>query len=144
MGTNGKDTIAGAGGHDDIFGKGAQDRLLGDSGNDDVYGGGHGDRLQGGLGQDELFGQEGNDFVNAIDGQTNDFVNCGRGSKDVAGIDVANNDFDNLARNCERVYFGIGPFRLGGAADSGIDLSSIDTLEEAEQAEAEGLLKQMK
>ena len=106
--------------------------------------GGKGDRLQGGLGQDKLFGQEGNDFANAIDGQTNDFVDCGRGAKDVAAIDVTENDFDNFARNCERVYIGVGPFPLRSAAHSGTDLSSIDTLEEAEQAEADGLLKQIR
>lgn len=148
VGTNGKDTISGAGGNDDIFGKGAQDRLFGDAGNDDVSGGGRGDRLQGGLGKDQLFGQKGNDFANAIDGQTNDFVDCGLGNRDVAGIDIKGEfeDIDRFARNCERVYVGFGPFPLSrtATAESGTDLSSIDTLQEAEQAEADGLLKQIK
>jgi Ca2+-binding RTX toxin-like protein len=147
VGTNGKDTISGSGGHDDVFGKGAEDRLYGDSGNDEVSGGGRGDRLQGGLGQDKLFGQGGNDFANAIDGQANDSINCGRGSKDVAGVDFLNFGarVDNFAQNCERVYVGVGPFPVRGASsDSGIDLSSIDTAEEAEAAEADGLLKQIR
>ncbi len=144
VGTNGKDTISGAGGNDDIFGKGGHDRLFGDSGNDDVYGGGRGDDLQGGLGEDELFGQEGNDFANAIDGQTNDRVNCGKGAEDVAGIDGFAAG-DQFAQNCEFLYVATP---TAGAAEagsgSGTDLSAIDTVEEAEAAEAEGLLKQIR
>src|SRR4028119_708818 len=113
VGTNGKDTISGAGGNDDIFGKGGSDRLFGDSGNDDVYGGGKGDQLQGGLGKDELFGQQGFDIANALDGQANDRVNCGRGF-DVAAID----DFEvafgapdapagHVSQNCELLYVGV-------------------------------------
>lgn len=154
VGTEGKDTISGGGG-DDIFGKGGQDRLFGDSGNDEVHGGKGNDRLQTGLGRDALFGDGGNDFVNAIDGQTNDFVDCGNGEFDVAGIDVEGfmgpgGDADIIVPNCEAVYIGIGPIGepgpLSGEARSGpgTDLSAIDTLEEAEQAEADGLLKQIK
>ena len=146
VGTNGDDTISGGGGNDDIFGKGGQDRLNGDSGNDDVYGGGKGDRLQSGQGQDELFGQEGSDFANAIDGQGNDRVNCGKGN-DLAGIDTMFGD--QVSANCESVYIGIGPLPnepLGAEAGSGSGtvLSAIDTLEEAEAAEAKGLLRQIR
>ena len=148
VGTNGKDTISGAGGNDDIFGKGGSDRLFGDSGNDDVYGGGKSDTLQGGLGKDELFGQEGFDIANALDGQANDRVNCGRGF-DVAAIDdfeIAFQDpgapADQVSQNCEVLYVGVV---IGNqAAASSVDLSAIDTREEAEAAEADGLLKQIK
>jgi len=149
VGTNGKDTISGAGGNDDIFGKGGSDRLFGDSGNDDVYGGGgRYDRLQGGLGRDELFGQEGFDIANALDGQANDRVNCGRGF-DVAAIDdfeIAFQDpgapADQVSQNCEVLYVGVV---IGNqAAASSVDLSAIDTREEAEAAEADGLLKQIR
>ena len=84
IGTNDKDNISG---DDDISGKGNRDRLFGDARADDVHGGNGGDRIQGGLAGDDLFGQTGNDFVNAIDGQTNDFVDCGEGEFDIAGID---------------------------------------------------------
>jgi hemolysin type calcium-binding protein len=149
VGTNGKDTISGAGGNDDIFGKGGSDRLFGDSGNDDVYGGGKSDTLQGGLGQDELFGQQGSDFANALDGQANDRVNCGRGF-DVAAIDDFEIAFgepgapaDQVSQNCELLYVGVVIFD-GPAAASSVDLSAIDTREEAEAAEADGLLKQVR
>jgi len=103
VGTDGKDNISGNGGNDDIFGKGARDRLFGDAGNDDVSGGAQGDRIQGGTGQDDLFGQQGNDFVNAIDLQTNDSVDCGQGDFDVAGIDDGfiggSEDADEVAPN---------------------------------------------
>ena len=151
VGTNGKDTISGAGSNDDIFGKGGQDRLYGDSGNDDVSGGGEADWLQGGLGDDDLFGQGGNDFANAIDGQTNDRVDCGKGAEDVAGIDAptgALDPSDPFADNCEFLYFAVGPVPIkpegARAASSGTDLSAIDTREEAEAAEAEGLLEQIR
>lgn len=163
VGTNGKDTISGGGGDDSIFGRGRADRLFGDSGKDDVHGGKGADRLQAGLGQDALFGNAGSDFVNAIDGQYNDFVDCGEGESDVAGIDFnfepggpgggPESDADEVAPNCESVYLGIepvgpiGPPGAVGAAersDSSTDLSAIDTVKEAAQAEADGLLRQIR
>ena len=156
VGTNGKDTISGGGGDDGIFGRGGADRLFGDSGNDDVHGGKGDDRLQVGLGQDDLFGGAGNDFANAIDGQTNDVVDCGPGDNDMAGVDVdifsQGEGADILLPTCELVYVGIGPLPGGpigpaGAearGESGTDLSAIDTRAEAEQAEADGLLKQIR
>ena len=146
VGTDGRDTISGGSGYDDIFGKGRQDRLFGDTGRDDVHGGDGRDRLQGGLGQDELYGQAGNDFVNAIDGQVNDFVDCGEGENDVAGIDgfFFGQDSDQIAENCENLYLaipgGVG-VQVGGDT---ADLSYIDTVEEAEKAEADGLLRQIR
>lgn len=146
VGTDGKDNISGAGGADDILGKGGQDRLFGDAGNDDVSGGDRGDRLQAGTGQDDLFGQSGNDFLNAIDGQINDSVDCGEGENDVAGIDgfFFTQDSDDVSPNCEDLYLaipgGVG-VRSGAPAT---DLSSVDTVEEAERAEADGLLRQIR
>jgi len=154
VGTNVKDTISGGGGADNIFGRGAADRLFGDSGNDDVHGGNGDDRLQVGLGQDELFGDGGDDFVNAIDGQTNDRVDCGPGDNDLAGIDdftpiVPIAGADEVAPNCEALYVGVPDFVFNPASegtrnDSGTTLSAIDTRAEAEQAEADGLLKQIR
>ena len=152
VGTTGKDAISGGGGDDSIFGRGGADRLFGDSGADDVHGGKGNDRLQTGLGTDALFGNTGTDFVNAIDEQTNDFVDCGEGEGDVAGIDFAGflgpiEDADTIGSGCEAVYIAIGPFGPAGAeaqSNSGTDLSAIDTVKEAEQAEAEGLLKQIR
>jgi Ca2+-binding RTX toxin-like protein len=150
-GTDGKDNISGAGGGDNIFGRGGQDRLFGDAGNDDVSGGDGRDRLQGGTGQDDLFGQQGNDFVNAIDLQPNDLVDCGQGDMDVAGIDafgifIPVDETDEVAPNCELLYVGIalGPVSLESRDGSGPNLSSIDTRAEAEQAEADGLLRQIR
>lgn len=150
VGTNGKDTISGGGGNDNVFGRGGQDRLLGDAGNDDVYGGKGDDRLQSGLGQDELFGQQGNDFVNVIDGQPNDFVDCGSGEFDVAGVDAfffgEDSESDEISPNCDAIYAGVPIWWMVGTERSGpgMDLSAIDTLKEAEQAEADGLLKQIR
>jgi hypothetical protein len=152
VGTKGKDNISGGGGNDDIFGKGGRDRLFGDSGNDAVLGGSKGDRFQGGLGQDRLFGQGGNDFANAIDKQINDRINCGTGNRDVAGFDDRDNRFgngneDQVAQNCELWYVAFGGViraAATGTSDSEIDLSRIDTIEEAEAAEADGLLKQIR
>jgi len=153
VGTDGKDNISGNGGNDDIFGKGGLDRLFGDAGNDDISGGAQGDRIQGGTGQDDLFGQQGNDFVNAIDLQTNDSVDCGEGDFDVAGIDGGfigeNGDADEVAPNCELLYVGVPigpgvPLGTGARGGDGQDLSSIDTRREAEQAESQGLLRQIR
>jgi hypothetical protein len=96
---------------------------------------------------------------------TNDFVDCGAGN-DVAGIDVEGfgapegvvegfgvppSDTDIFAPNCEAVYIGIwpttgptgptGPVGQAVRLGSGTDLSAIDTREEVERAEADGLLR---
>ena len=161
VGTNGKDVILGSTGDDSIFGRGAADRLDGDTGRDDVHGGKGDDRLQSGLGRDELFGGKGDDFANAIDGQLNDRIDCGPGDEDVAGIDEADTTTpqggeDEFAPNCEKVYIAFGPVNPGpgqpptdfaveeARGESGTDLSAIDTVKEAEQAEAAGLLRQIR
>lgn len=155
VGTNGKDTISGGGGDDDISGRDGADRLFGDSGRDEIRGGKGDDRLQVGLGQDALFGNAGSDFVNAIDGQYNDLVDCGQGEFDVAGIDLDLDSSgpeiggDEFALNCEALYVGIGPIPIvpgdpTARGQSGTDLSAIDTRAEAEQAEAAGLLRQIR
>jgi hypothetical protein len=152
VGTNGKDTISGGGGGDDVFGRGGADRLFGDSGNDDVHGGKGADRLQAGLGQDDLFGDAGDDFANAIDGQTNDRIDCGPGAGDVAGVDLMAGVVDRFSASCEFVYYGSTrpppppppPFAPTARGGSGTDLSAIDTRAEAEQAEEDGLLRQIR
>lgn len=148
-GTNGKDHISGAGGNDDLFGKGGADRLFGDGGNDDVFGGDRGDALQGGLGADDLFGQKGRDFVNAIDGQANDSVDCGPGF-DVAGFDdlsQVNRGADDVdLESCEIVYVPvIGGFPTSQSLESGSQtaLRNITTVEQAEQAVDDGLLRKV-
>ncbi len=160
VGTNGKDVILGSTGNDSIFGRGGADRLDGDNGRDDVHGGKGDDRLQSGLGQDELFGGPGDDFANAIDRQLNDRIDCGTG-EDVAGIDeddttTPQGGEDIFAPNCEMVYIAFGPVLPGpgqpptdfaieeARGESGTDLSAIDTVKEAEQAEAAGLLRQIR
>ena len=145
VGTDGRDAISGAGGNDQIYGKGAVDRLFGDSGNDNVFGGKGGDALQSGLGQDDLFGQEGNDFVNAIDGQANDSVNCGRGADDVGGVDFLARGGD-ISENCEALYVPILFCPCPSAkrsADAVADLSGISSVKEAERAVQAGLLKKV-
>jgi hypothetical protein len=148
VGTNGKDNISSGSGSDDIFGKGAEDRLFGDSGNDDVYGGDQGDRLQGGLGRDDLFGQRGNDFVNAIDGQANDSVDCGKGANDVAGVDdlfQVGGGADNVSEDCETLYIPIltCPCPDARSSGTGADLSEISSVKEAEKALDDGLLRKV-
>ncbi len=161
VGTNGMDNISGAAGADDIFGRGGPDKLFGDGGADDVHGGKGDDRLQSGLGRDELFGGPGDDFANAIDRQFNDRIDCGPGDEDVAGIDeddttTPQGGEDEFAPNCEKVYIAFGPVFPGPGqpptdfaieetrGESGTDLSAIDTVKEAEQAEADGLLRQIR
>jgi hypothetical protein len=148
VGTNGEDNISGAGGNDDILGKGDFDRLFGDAGDDDVFGGKGGDALQSGLGTDDLFGQRGNDFVNAIDGQANDSVDCGQGANDLAGIDdlfQLGGGADNVSEDCETLYVAFLTCPCPGARSSGTvaDLSGISSVKEAERAVEAGLLKKV-
>jgi hypothetical protein len=145
VGTAGKDTISGAGGNDDIYGRGDDDRLFGDAGNDDVFGGKGNDNLQSGLGKDDLSGQRGSDFVNAIDGQANDTVDCGRGN-DLAGIDdlfQVGGGADNFSEDCETLYVPIIDCPCPDARSSRTDLSNITSVKQAEQAVDEGLLKKI-
>lgn len=75
----------------------------------------------------------------------------------MAGIDdfsifipVAGADF--VAPNCEVLYVGVpmdnggttGPVGAASREQSGADLSAIDTRAEAERAEADGLLRQIR
>lgn len=147
VGTNGRDVISGAAGNDDIYGKGKTDRLFGDSGDDDVFGGKGGDALQGGLGQDDLFGQRGSDFVNAIDLQANDTVDCGPG-EDLAGIDVLSQiggEDDQVSENCEFFYVPIifCPCPDARSSTTVPELSEISSVKEAERAVDAGLLKKV-
>lgn len=148
VGTNGPDNISGAGGNDDIHGKGDFDRLFGDAGDDDIFGGKGGDALQAGLNADDLFGQRGNDFVNAIDAQANDSVDCGGGNNDIAGIDdlfQVGQGADNVSEDCETLYvaFLTCPCPNARSAGTVADLSEISSVEEAERAVEAGLLKKV-
>ena len=108
-----------------------------------------------GLGQDELFGDAGDDLANAIDGQTNDRVDCGPGDDDIAGIDdfsifIPIGEADFVDPNRENFFVGVPDFVINPTGEedargaSGTDLSAIDTRAEAEQAEADGLLRQIR
>lgn len=103
-GTSGLDEIYGRGGGDTIYGKEGPDLIRGDwhqwldpgePGNDTIYGGYGNDRLQGDERTDTLKGGPGNDHINAeTDGEL-DYVDCGKGTEDVAffdrGIDEVSN-----------------------------------------------------
>ncbi|MGB3635513.1 MAG: hypothetical protein WA982_15835 [Rubrobacteraceae bacterium] len=82
-----------------ISGADGNDRLHGLSGDDGLSGGPGKDELYGGPGYDVLLGGGGDDFVEARDGKE-DYVDCGKGSKDVASVDVE----DHVSAGCERVY----------------------------------------
>lgn len=98
----GPDEIHGATGSDFIYGQDGHDRpsdcdgftcgkLFGGSGYDRVEGGDGGDHVddsQAGSDQDSLHGNQKNDFVNAKDGDGNDFV--------YGGADFDDCDFDTL------------------------------------------------
>jgi Ca2+-binding RTX toxin-like protein len=129
------DNISGSGGNDDIFGK---------DGRDSLFGGNDGDALQGGLGEDDLFGQRGSDFVNAIDGQASDSVDCRRGANDVAGIDnlsQVGSSTDDVSEECEDLYIPTIVFGGASARSSGAGVSNITSLKEAEHAVGESLLR---
>ena len=134
-----------------IEGNGADNRLVGTNGKDTISGGGD-DDVFGRGGADRLFGDAGDDFANAIDGQTNDRIDCGPGAGDVAGVDLMAGIVDRFSASCEFVYYGgtrppsppPPPFAPTAQGGSDTDLSAIDTRAEAEQAEADGFLMQIR
>lgn len=143
------DSISGNASNERLAGTDGKDHISGDGGNDDLFGGDRGDALQGGLGADDLFGQKGRDFVNAIDGQANDSVDCGPGF-DVAGFDdlsQVNRGADDVdLESCEIVYVPvIGGFPTSQSLESGSQtaLRNITTVEQAEQAVDDGLLRKV-
>ena len=106
LGGSGGDVISGAGGNDNIRGESSEDSLRGDSGADLVDGGAGPDRLSGGAGRDRLIGGAGRDRIEG--GSAGDFIwarddardriHCGTGEDTVFA-----EDFDRVARDCERV-----------------------------------------
>lgn len=126
-GSSGNDRITGSSRADKIYAfagsdlvdaRGGQDVVLGGADNDDPNAGGG---LEGGAGNDtvrgqkgndtvqdeprgdvdRLFGNEGNDFVDGLDGDQRDVLDCGSG-RDVYQADRR----DEVRRNCEREFSG--------------------------------------
>jgi Ca2+-binding RTX toxin-like protein len=85
----GDDTLRGRAGGDALYGQGGDDRIRGGRGIDHLYGGDGTDTLRGGMGRDRIY----------TAGRYFDRVDCGRGKRDFAEVDAA----DQVARNCERV-----------------------------------------
>jgi Ca2+-binding RTX toxin-like protein len=99
IGTNARDTIYGLNGPDDVLARASNDRLYGGSDSDEIHGGRNADYIVAGQGPDDLFGGRGTDVIEAADGfHEQDFVDCGLGLQDRAGVD-ANDD----VMNCEIV-----------------------------------------
>lgn len=121
-GSSGHDTITGSDSADIIYAKGGPDLVNARGGADHVNGGrgndlpGEDGGLEGGAGDDvvkgaigddtvqdgarndadRLYGDRGRDFVNGVDGDNRDFVNCGLG-RDFFDADPG----DRVAANCE-------------------------------------------
>jgi Ca2+-binding RTX toxin-like protein len=78
----GRDTVYGKGGDDDLYGNGGPDTIYGGTGNDNLYGGGGNDKLYDERGlltgdpadTDYLYGGAGDDYLNAHDGDTQDWL----------------------------------------------------------------------
>lgn len=131
LGTNDGELINAKGGTDGVNGQGGNDHVLGGPGNDDpgsspsghdpsyhLEGGAGDDTVSGGPGEDsvtdrygpgigfsadtdQLFGGPNNDFLDGLDGDTLDFLDCGPGE------DAYMADPDDTVRdNCER---SVGP-----------------------------------
>src|SRR5215216_42602 len=81
----GRDTVYGKGGDDDLYGNGGGDTIYGGTGNDNLYGGGGNDKLYDERGPltgdpadaDYLLGGDGNDTLNAHDGDELDKLDGG-------------------------------------------------------------------
>lgn len=97
-GTRASETIRATGAAEIINGKAGNDTIYARGGRDLVRGGKGNDRIFGGAGIDILLAGRGNDVIRARDGKR-DVVDCGRGKKDRAIVDV----LDRVAANCEKV-----------------------------------------
>ena len=76
------------------------DSLIGSSADDTGLIGGSGkDRLVGRAGRDRLYGDSGSDKIDAVDGERDRVIDCGRGSRDVAIVDHR----DPAPTGCETV-----------------------------------------
>ena len=82
-GTEGDDTIAAGGGHNNIYGMEGDDTLRGEGGNDWIFGGEGADTLEGGAGRDFLMGGEGDDTLDG--GEGDDFLIGGEGDDTLTG-----------------------------------------------------------
>lgn len=105
-GGDGNDKLFGGGGNDSLTGAAGNDALKGDSGNDKLNGGAGRDALDGGSGDDSLNGGaskntykggSGNDTIAAANGQR-ETVDCGSGSRDTARVDQT-----DKVKGCEKV-----------------------------------------
>ena len=83
MGAGSGDLIAGNGGADWIYGNGGADTLSGNDGEDVVYGGDGNDSITGGNNNDQLFGGDGADTLDG--GGSDDFVRGGAGADLIFG-----------------------------------------------------------
>lgn len=97
----GNDKVQGESGNDVLRGAGGKDSVRGGPGRDLIRGGSKRDRIFGGAGKDKLMGQAGRDRINSAGDNTRDIVNCGKGKKDRAVVEV----IDKVSRNCEKVTF---------------------------------------
>ena len=95
-GTAAAEIIRGTGAAEIINAGAGNDTIRAGGGRDVVRGGRGNDRIFGGSGRDVLAGGRGNDVIRARDGKR-DTVNCGRGKKDRAVVDV----IDLVSVNCE-------------------------------------------
>jgi Ca2+-binding RTX toxin-like protein len=82
-GGGGTDTLVGGAGSDSITGGSGSDSLSGGTENDTISGGGGSDTLDGGAGDDSISGGAGNDSIIASDG--NDVINGGGGTDLISG-----------------------------------------------------------
>jgi Ca2+-binding RTX toxin-like protein len=114
LGTNGPDTLEGAGDGEVILGFGGDDRIESGDGHDCLIGAGGKDVLRGERGDDRLTGGRGNDTlvggpgVNAYDaGAGRDSVDARNGQRELvrcgSGRDTARVDRRDRVRGCERV-----------------------------------------
>lgn len=132
LGTNGYDWIVAKGGSDGVNAQGGKDIVLGGPGDDSPGGSPSGHdpeyHLEGGAGDDMVFGEQGedsvtdefgpingypadrdllfggpdNDFLNGLDGDNLDYLDCGAGEDNVYMADPG----DTILANCQR---NIGP-----------------------------------
>jgi Ca2+-binding RTX toxin-like protein len=88
----------GGGPHDDqVSGASGTDRLIGGLGNDLLRGEEGNDSILGELGLDTMIGGDGDDFIYAADGVSDETVDCGPGTNDMASVDAG----DVVVKNCE-------------------------------------------
>jgi uncharacterized delta-60 repeat protein len=95
-GGSGNDSLSGAAGNDRLVGDSGDDTLSGGSGKDSLDGGPGADRLNGGSSRNSYKGGSGNDSITAANGQR-ETVDCGTGRDSVRA------DRTDRLRHCEKV-----------------------------------------